>query len=500
MKKGTYLSVFFSLCFIILITLASCKTDVRIPEDPPNYPDGYITNIEVWKIRNLAYDRKYEELNELLGKYQSEFEKDYEKENQINAAFSSFEIPDPLLKVPLLDWVIKYPNNFQPNLALAYYYNALAWQSRGNRYINDTPPEQIEEMEKYIEIAKRYTNEAIKLYPKLALGYKLLINLYIHQADEKLIRTFLDKGLEICPQSFLLRSSYMTTLEPRWGGSYSKMADFVNESEKYWNLNPEIKLLGGYIYNDMGNMADQGKSYKEAMEYYNKAAAFGENPDVLYYRAICYHYDLKDDKDALEDINNCITFKPYNPDYYSLRARIYLRTNRIYSAVKDFELAEKINPFDKHIKDWRKDVSQQYVILGYDYIKTDLHHAIELFNNGEDYSQKNADLYYWRSYTFARLGKYDESIADSKKAIQVDPKDFDAYKLIDRLLGRGNRWDEIIDFWNQYISLVPDNAKAYYERGGTYYHKGDLNSALKDLRKACSLGLKVACQKLKEFQ
>jgi regulator of sirC expression with transglutaminase-like and TPR domain len=72
--------------------------------------------------------------------------------------------------------------------------------------------------------------------------------------------------------------------------------------------------------------------------------------------------------------------------------------------------------------------------------------------------------------------------------------------LIDWLLGRENRWDEIIDYWNQYINLAPDSAKAYFERGGTYYHKGNLNLAIQDLKKACSLGLKEACQKLKQFQ
>ena len=503
MKKRTNLSIIFFLSFLFLITFFSCKfnkINVRVPEDPPSYPTSNILNIKVWEIRDLAYNKKFNELNKLLGKYESEFEKDYQKEDQANVAFDSFEIPDSKLKAPLLEWIKKYPDKFQPYLASAYYYNALAWQSRGYRYIKDTSPEQINGMERYIEIAKGYTNEAIKLYPKLALGYKLLINLYIHQADGKLIRKFLDKGLEICPQSFALRSTYMHTLLPRWGGSYRKMADFAHESEKYWNLNPQIKLLGGYIYNDMGRKEDEWKRYKKALEYFNKAVAFGENTEFLYERSTCYHYYLNDDKDALKDINKCITLKPYDIDYYLLRAYIYLSENRIYTAVKDFKQAERINPFNSFVEDWRKDVSQQYVSMGYKCIDTNLQKSLEFFNEGEEYSQNNSSLYFMRSYAYYNLGRYDESISDCKKAINIDPKKFNFYILIGNELGAKNKWDESIDYWNQYISLVPDNAKAYYEQSGLYYHIGNENLAIKGLKKACSLGLKKACQKLKQIQ
>lgn len=145
----------------------------------------------------------------------------------------------------------------------------------------------------------------------------------------------------------------MYTLLPRWGGSYKEMESFVNESEKYWNQNPRIKLLGGYIYWDMGKVEQEKEEYDKAMEYLNKAVEFGENSTFLYQRAKCFFYDLKDNESALRDINKCIAFQPYIMDYYLLRAKIYLQINNIQLSCNDYEQAERIKPNDVSLKGWK---------------------------------------------------------------------------------------------------------------------------------------------------
>ncbi len=62
------------------------------------------------------------------------------------------------------------------------------------------------------------------------------------------------------------------------------------------------------------------------------------------------------------------------------------------------------------------------------------------------------------------------------------------------------KWDAIITHWNQFLELEPNHAKAYLERGDSYYHKGDLKSALLDDRKACDLGEQEACEKYQSLK
>ena len=47
--------------------------------------------------------------------------------------------------------------------------------------------------------------------------------------------------------------------------------------------------------------------------------------------------------------------------------------------------------------------------------------------------------------------------------------------------------------WNRYISRQPPDAEAYFERGGTHFHKGDMAASRADAAKACELGKAQAC-------
>ena len=66
--------------------------------------------------------------------------------------------------------------------------------------------------------------------------------------------------------------------------------------------------------------------------------------------------------------------------------------------------------------------------------------------------------------------------------------------MLDWLLGKEGRWDDVIARWDRFIALEPKNANAYLERAGTHRHKGDMRAALADLKSACDLGNGNACQ------
>ena len=61
-------------------------------------------------------------------------------------------------------------------------------------------------------------------------------------------------------------------------------------------------------------------------------------------------------------------------------------------------------------------------------------------------------------------------------------------------------WDRIISYWNAFLALEPENARAYLERSGTYYHKRDFARSLEDLKQACDLGSKEGCKRYKQYR
>ena len=109
--------------------------------------------------------------------------------------------------------------------------------------------------------------------------------------------------------------------------------------------------------------------------------------------------------------------------------------------------------------------------------------------NGED-----AELLYWRAMAHWKNAQFDEAYRDFRRVIDLDPAHLEAYRNADRLLARQKKWDEIITMWNWYIQRQPPKAEAYFARGGTYFHKGDMAAARADAAKACELGMNQGCR------
>lgn len=106
---------------------------------------------------------------------------------------------------------------------------------------------------------------------------------------------------------------------------------------------------------------------------------------------------------------------------------------------------------------------------------------------------RDAELHYWRGMAHWQLGEPDRALRDFRRVIELEPANFDAHRDADRILSGQRRWDEILEMWNRYIARTPADARAYFERGGTNYRKGDLTAAQADAARACELGNAEAC-------
>lgn len=119
--------------------------------------------------------------------------------------------------------------------------------------------------------------------------------------------------------------------------------------------------------------------------------------------------------------------------------------------------------------------------------------AVAAYDAMQPDSGKDALLTYWRGMSNWQLGQMELALQDFRRTIDMDPANFDAHRNADRILSQQKRWDEILALWNRYIESAPANAEAYFERGGTNFHKGDLAAAQADAAKACELGKQEAC-------
>ena len=145
--------------------------------------------------------------------------------------------------------------------------------------------------------------------------------------------------------------------------------------------------------------------------------------------------------------------------------------------------------------------SQKHIRLAHKHFrKNSLGKALEEYDKSIEVKNDNPEAYYWRGQLFLKKGENDKAIADFKRAVELNPSHADAYGTLGWLCNEKAKYDEGIEYLTRSIELKPDNGWAYYNRGHSYFKKGDLETALKDAKKACELGYRVGCKVYKKFK
>jgi len=455
---------------------------------------------EVLRLRSLLESQQLKDLNTVLENYQNLFEEDFRNEYKIyDAYYKAFGITDPSYEELFKKWIHAFPDKWQPYLAIAEYYHAKGWENRGFKLARDTSQGQFENMQLYFSKAKENIETALAIKPDLMIGHNLLISIFNANGDDEAESRTINEAIELFPESFLIRSSGSWAKEPRWGGSYVEMEKIAKNGEKYSDVNPRLTILYGFIYYDQGRIFKRNKKYQEALDLFTKAISFGEHWVFYYYIAETYHFDLKEYDNALVNINRSIEFRPTMERSQRLRSRIYFAQGDYANSMADLHTAEMIKPGDPQTKKWKRWASNNLLNKGHKLFKTDLSAAIDNYNLSIEFDDMNVEAYYWRGMAYYRLEDLKSALTDFDYAIEINPRHFKSYRMVDYVLAKDQQWDIIIDYWDKFLDLEPEHAKAYYERSGTHYHNQDTEKALQDLKRSCELGLQEACKRLNKM-
>ena len=119
--------------------------------------------------------------------------------------------------------------------------------------------------------------------------------------------------------------------------------------------------------------------------------------------------------------------------------------------------------------------------------------AITLYDELIDESGEDAELMFWRGMANWKMKNNEKALDDFRRVTRPQPKNFEAFQYADRILSSQKRWSEVLEIWDRFIANSPDHAEAWFERGGTYYHQGNLIEAQANAQKACELGKAEAC-------
>ncbi len=124
--------------------------------------------------------------------------------------------------------------------------------------------------------------------------------------------------------------------------------------------------------------------------------------------------------------------------------------------------------------------------------------ALNLLNQVLEKYPDDFSGYYYRAFVLEKTGRYDDALDDFIRCAEIKQDSFDVFLHIDWILSRRQQWNDVIRYWDMYISHNPGNARAYLERGGAYWHMHDIENAMHDAEKACELGNREGCLRYRQ--
>ena len=465
--------------------------NLPLPQEPP----VTLSPQRVRQLRDLFENGQFASLNTIYEDYQQDAEDDFNNEYALQDAWRVFETPLPAYEDIFAAWILDSPGHFAPYLARAHYYYAKAWQSWGYGGNKGKKPEQFKTRWAYFQKSMHDIESALGFHQRLLTAYLMLIRISFVMAKESALQKWSQEAFDLFPYSFLLRLEYLYAISPRGMGSYRRMEEFAKSAEQYVDVNPHIACLYGYIYSEQADDLCGEKKYDEAIALYTKALAYGDDWYFYSKRAQVLYVHFKDLDKGLSDADHSIYLRPTIGENYHLRSRIHFEKNNFAAAADDLQTACALAPHSPEIRHWQHWATTHFLNLGHKFFETDRQQAIEQYGFALSFDPQNKEAYYWRAAVYSHLNQHDRVIEDLQKTMQLDPRHFDSYALMDYTLAQMGTPDKVMAYWNRFIAQEPEHASAYLERARHYYQQKDLARSLADLKTSCDLGNPEACDR-----
>jgi tetratricopeptide (TPR) repeat protein len=269
----------------------------------------------------LLREKKYAEIQARMDGFLSKYLTGHFTDEELRFEFEAFNHGGQMLTPLFQEWVARFPRSYAAHHGMAVHLSAVAWRSRGEKFVNETSAEQFEQFDKEIKNSQSWAMRGLELSKKPILSYQLLLDnaVAINEARPYSDR-ILSKSLLVQPDNVIVRQSYARLLTPMWGGSHMELEQFAS-SASHPGLAPD--KLAAVAYTVRISIAEdhwRRKQYDRAVEQYERASRLCRLNEpwiqIGEIRLVQERYS-----DALASAENAIKMVPDSPQGRAVKAR-----------------------------------------------------------------------------------------------------------------------------------------------------------------------------------
>lgn len=251
---------------------------------------------------------------------------------------------------------------------------------------------------------------------------------------------------------------------------YEKAINFFKQALEQPNVKPQV-------YYNLALSYQHIKDYEKAIATYNKFLELNpKDYDGLYNLALVY-FKKENYPKAIEFFERCVELKE---DLDSLKSLIlaYLSNGETQKAV---EFADKIYESSDKGKDLYYEMAKVFEnkhSMNKDFTFIDI--AIDMYSKIAKKAPDFFDAYLSTSICYAKKGEWEKSVDFCSKAIEANPKSYEANNQMGLVYYCRNEIKEAIKYYEQALKLKPDgDFKVYSNLGYAYEKIGQIDKAIK---------------------
>ncbi len=280
--------------------------------------------------------------------------------------------------------------------------------------------------------------------------------------------------------------------------NYEQAFNKFNLAIKEFDANSKLYFIGGDIAIKLDKLDEANKYFIKAIELDNKNNEYRKaQENLLQLKNDITNARKTFDSGRLEEaIKEYLQLSLNYPNsaiiFYNL-GRIYKINQNFDDAVKNYNIAVRINPFENKYNMAIKAIAQQIAKEGdIEYRRQEFDVAIKNYNQSISYYPEYTVAYFKLARTYFKIKDFDNAKEILVKNLSVDPNQEQSEKMLGDIFLRYGEIDSALIHYNNAIKINPNYSKAYYSLGTSLFKINDHISSINALNKAIDLDANYA--------